>query len=360
MNLGPAAAGTPRGSPCRHRRRPSLVALVAALALLAGACSNGRQAPSNPEALGQSIASSPAPPVSTAGPYAVGRRDFTVVDTSRPTDADPVRGTPQKPSRTLPVMVLYPATGAAPASPATPPTTNAGPAHGPFPLVVFSHGITASGPTYLGRLQRWARAGFVVAAPTFPLSGPGAKFPGDSVALGDYRNQPADVSFVISQVLAHNGDRGDPLYKLIDPGEIAAAGHSLGAITTLGLIENSCCQDHRVKAGIAISGVELPFPNGTFDKPPATPLLLIHGDADTTVPVRGSDTAFDRATPPVFYLRLTGVSHVGVVFGDAGRFTDQAIIAFLNQELKHQRSALTDLASTFTTEHLPGVWKHRP
>lgn len=360
MNLGPTAAGAPRGSRQRRRRGPPLVVFVATLALLAGACSNGRQASSDPEALGQRVASSPARPASTAGPYAVGRRDFTVVDTSRPTDADPVRGTPQKPSRTLPVMVLYPATGAAPADPAAPPTTNAPAARGPFPLVVFSHGITASGPTYLGRLQRWVRAGFVVAAPTFPLSGPGAKFPGDSVALGDYRNQPADVSFVLSQVLAHNGERGDPLYGLIDSDEIAAAGHSLGAITTLGLIENSCCQDHRIKAGIAISGIELPFPNGTFDKPPATPLLLIHGDADATVPVRGSDNVFDRATPPVFYLRLTGVSHIGVVFGDAARFTDQAIIAFLDQELKHQRSALADLASTFTNEHLPGVWKHRP
>jgi predicted dienelactone hydrolase len=336
-----------------------LALLLATTALLAGACSTGRKASSNPEALGQRVASAPTSEAATSGPYAVGRRDVTFVDTSRHTAADPLRNLPEKPSRTLPVMVLYPATGTAPSDPAAPPTTDAPPARGPFPLVEFSHGITASGPLYIGRLQRWARAGFVVVAPTFPLSGPGAKFPGDPVALGDYRNQPADVRFVLDQVLARNSDTADPLHGVIDPGEIAVAGHSLGAITTLGLIQNRCCQDPRIKAGIAISGIELPFPGGTFDDPPATPLLLIHGDADTTVPVSGSDHVFDAAAPPVYYLRLQGVSHVGVVFGDASHFTDQAVIAFLDQFLKHQSSALAQLANSFDEEHLPGVWKHR-
>lgn len=363
-----------RSTEVRRRWLVSLAALLAAAALLVGACSsNGQSASSNPEKLGQNVASGPAsgktssPPspsssaTSTETTFPVGRRDVTYVDTSRQTAADPMRNLPEKPSRTLPVMVLYPATGATPPDPASPPTPDAPAASGPFPLVVFSHGITASGPIYVARLQRWARAGYVVAAPTFPLSGPGAKFPGDSVALGDYRNQPADVRFVISQLLAHNTAANDPLHGLIDPHEIAAAGHSLGAITTLGLIENSCCHDPLIKAGISVSGVELPFPDGSFDNPPATPLLLIHGDADTTVPVSGSEKVFAAATPPVFFLRLTGATHVDVMFGDTvTEYTDQAVIAFLDQELKHRSSALAQLATTFEHEHLPGVWKHRP
>lgn len=346
--------------PSRLVRWRALAAALAAMALLAGACSSTKHAASNPEALGQALSSRSTSSTATDGPYPVGRRDVTYVDTSRPTAADPIRNLPEKPSRTLPVMILYPAAGTAPADPAAPPGTNAAPAKGSFPLVVFSHGITASGPIYQGRLQRWARAGFVVAAPTYPLSGPGAKFPGDAVALGDYRNQPADVSFVITQLLAQNANSSDPLHGVIDPSEIAAAGHSLGAITTLGLIENSCCHDSRIKAGISVSGIELPFPNGSFADPPATPLLLVHGDADKTVPVSGSDKVFDTATPPVYYLRLTGATHIDVMFGANATYTDQAVIAFLDQELKHEGSALAGLASTFQREHLPGVWKHRP
>jgi predicted dienelactone hydrolase len=349
----------PRRSQPRKRCASAVALLLGAMALLVGACSTGKHASSNPEALGQRIASAPTSEAAPSGPYAVGRRDVTFVDTSRHTAADPLRDLPEKPSRTLPVMVLYPSTGTAPSDPASAPTTDAPPARGPFPLVEFSHGITASGPLYIGRLQRWTRAGFVVAAPTFPLSGPGAKFPGDPVALGDYRNQPADVRFVLDQLLERNKDSRDPLHGLIDPDEIAVSGHSLGAITTLGLVENSCCQDPRIKAAIAISGIELPFPSGNFDDPPAIPLLLVHGDADKTVPVSGSDHVFDAATPPVYYLRLNGVSHIGVVFGDASHYTDEAVIAFLDQVLKHEQTALAQLTKTFEEEHLPGTWKHR-
>ena len=44
------------------------------------------------------------------GPYAVGSRTFTFVDTSRPTPANGSFG--GAPSRTLQTLVLYPATGA--------------------------------------------------------------------------------------------------------------------------------------------------------------------------------------------------------------------------------------------------------
>src|SRR5437764_796260 len=45
---------------------------------------------------------------------------------------------------------------------------------GPFPLVVFAHGYNVTPAPYAGLLQSWARAGYVVAAPTLPLTNPGA------------------------------------------------------------------------------------------------------------------------------------------------------------------------------------------
>ncbi|MBI2710901.1 MAG: phospholipase [Actinobacteria bacterium] len=267
---------------------------------------------------------------------------MTYVDTTRKTNADPKRQLPERPSRTLPVMLLYPATGA-PAADGTP-SDGAPAAAGRFPLVVFSHGITASGPVYTVLLQRLARAGYVIAAPTFPLSGPGAQFPGDSVALGDYANQPADVRFVITKVLEQSAKRGDPLYGRVDPTEIAAAGHSLGAITTIGLVYNSCCQDPRVDAAVEISGLELPFPNGTFGDT-KTPVLLIHGAKDNVVGVAvGSDKMWTEARGPQWYLRYDAGDHTNLIFSATyQQQTVDAIVAFLDAQLKRRTAALDAL-----------------
>ena len=123
------------------------------------------------------------------------------------------------------MLLLYPAAGDVPAT--TEPVDDAAVADGTFPLVVFSHGWLASGPAYEVRIKEWARAGYIVAAPTFPLSS------GAGGMLGDYVNQPADVSFVIDELLALPDD--DPLAGHVDADAVAAAGHSLGAITTIGV-----------------------------------------------------------------------------------------------------------------------------
>ena len=60
-----------------------------------------------------------------------------------------------------------------------------------------------------------ARAGFVVAAPVFPLCSAGA--PGGPEE-SDVINQPGDMSFVISSLLAvSSGGRRRPLAGLVDP-----------------------------------------------------------------------------------------------------------------------------------------------
>ena len=188
-------------------------------------------------------------------------RSYTFVDRSRPTSAN---GTyPGAPSRTLPTLLLYPAVG----DPNGPAVKDARPIrHGRgFPLIVFSHGFTASGPAYAFLLEMFVREGYVIAAPTFPLSSGGA--PGGPKLL-DYVNQPADVSFVITQVLGLA--RHDPsLRRTIDRRHIGAFGHSLGAITTLGVATNSCCVDRRISAAVSFSGIELPFPEEpTSPRPP--------------------------------------------------------------------------------------------
>lgn len=269
--------------------------------------------------------------------YAVGRRTLELVDGSRPTDADPKRDLAAQPDRTLPVLVLYPAEGEVPA--ATDPVDDAPPAAGRFPLVVFSHGWTASGPAYEGRIREWARAGYIVAAPTYPLSS------GRGGVLADYVNQPADVSFVIDELLALPAD--DPLAEHVDTEQIAAAGHSLGAITTLGVGLNSCCADERLDAAVELAGIRLPFPDGAFDDLGQVPFLAVHGAEDDIVPVSGSDTLFADAPGPAAYLRLPDAGHSDFLFGDAA-LVDEVVVAFLDRHLKGDDTgfeALPDLVA---------------
>src|SRR5262249_30078659 len=102
-------------------------------------------------------------------------------------------------------------------------------ADGAFPLVVFGHGFALTPQLYARVLQRWARAGYVVAAPVFPLEN--ADAPGGPNE-SDLINQPADMRFVISRMLAASRGSG-PLAGLIDPAHIAVSGQSDGGDTAL-------------------------------------------------------------------------------------------------------------------------------
>ena len=314
-------------APHRWRRRGALAAALVA-ATMAAACTSGTVNQASPLAVPQATAPAKA---QNFGPYAVGVRTESFVDTSRPTD--PNRGEPGRPSRTLQTMVLYPAQGDASDRdvPEAPPARDGG----PYPLIEFSHGFTSNGPSYTALLRQLAAAGYVVAAPTFPLSSRGA--PGGPSAA-DYKNQPADVSFVISEMLRLNGDGASLLHGMVDPDKVAVAGHSLGAMTTLGVAYNSCCTDARIKAAVPISGIEASFPGGTFVYR-GTPLLLIHGDADATVPYQSSQNAYRAATPPKFLLTILHGPHT-LFFGPGGAVIVKVMLDFFDHYLKGRDGSL--------------------
>lgn len=278
-----------------------------------------------------------ATPASRAkgGDFAVGRRTIALVDHDRPTAANGTYA--GAPDRTLPTLVLYPAKGRPGAAtlPDAPPARTGG----PYPLVVFSHGFGASGPAY-GEvlLRRIAAHGYVVAAPTFPLTN--GRAPGGQ-HLADYLHQPADVSFVITRMLAASKARGD-LHGLIDPKEVGAAGHSLGAITTLGVTYHRCCLDHRIKAAVVLAGIQLPFGRSSSWAWPPVPLLLVHGTSDRTVPYAASTATYRAAKPPKFLLTLQNAPHTP--FGSP--YLDVIVNStndFLDRYLRDQKHALVEL-----------------
>jgi len=280
----PRRHATRRPAPGRIARRVGIVAVMAGGLT---ACSSG-----------------PAPNSGSGrtGDHAIGLQIENLVDGSRVT---PANGTVAgHPGRTLITTVLYPAKGRGAGQPVS--GAPADRAAGPYPLIVFAPGFGSDVTNYLPLLEKWASAGFVVAALVFPLTS--ANTPGGA-DLSDYVHQPGDMSFVVTQMLHQSSLLSGVLSGLIDPTEVGAAGHSLGGVTTLGLVANSCCRDGRIKAAVVMSGDPITFPTGKVEDALAPPLLLVHGDADPTVPYVSSVDVFNAARAPKGLLAIRGGNH---------------------------------------------------
>jgi predicted dienelactone hydrolase len=168
----------------------------------------------------------------------------------------------------------------------------------PRPLIMFSHGYHGAPRKFTELFGAWARAGYIVAAPRFPLTSDRGD-PYD--AVGDFVNQPGDISFVLTQLL------DGPLRSHIDSSRIGAAGLSLGGATTYGLVESPCCRDTRLRAAALFDAVRAPI-GGPFEKN-KIPLLIAHIDSDIAVPYATARQAFTDSASPKWLLTYHGGLH---------------------------------------------------
>ena len=279
--------------------------------------------------------------------YAVGTRVVTFVDPSRPTSANGSYA--GAPTRTLPTSFWYPAQGAAGATPVADATPDA--AHGPFPLVLFAHGYNVTPDFYAPLLERWAAAGYVVAAPTYPiLSGNDG-----GASHVDYEQTWADSSFVITQVLGLSGR--DPLAGLVDRDRIAAAGHSDGEVIAFGVGFLACCRDPRVRSVIAMAG-DLSNANNPSVRDTGTPILHIMETGDEFDPYPHSiQWDRDNLTAPRWLVSLDS-SHVPPYTqpGDpAFELVSQITVAYLDGTLKGHRERLDDVTSAVVAQPSVGA-----
>ena len=322
--------------------------LVLASALIA--CGQERSSSTAGPAGTAAVAPSTTTSVPPLAHHGVGVRSTQVVDRSRSTSADP-RGTAAKTARTLELTVYYPSDDAPAPSEDAPtglePIADATIADGRFPLVVFSHGLGQSGDRYGSRLYEWASAGYLVVAPTFPLTS------GEGAALDDYVNQPADVRFVIDEVLRRADDVGDDLFHgRVDQNHIALAGHSMGAMMSIAVAFNSCCHDERINAIVAVSGLELDFPGGDFARMPPVPLLAVHGDQDVVVKIEGSERLIEDATGPAAFLRLPASGHGDIMFWEPGSLVADVAVAFLDRFVRDDDRRWSDIDDVVTAAGL--------
>ena len=206
-----------------------------------------------------------------------------------------------------------------------------------LPLIVLAHGNDGHPDKFKILMNEWATAGYIVAAPAFPLTNDAAPGPSQS---GDVANQPADVSFVIDELLKLNRKSSHTaLAGRIDKKRIGVAGLSLGGATTYGVVFHSCCLDKRVDAAIVMSGIRFDFEGGEFDFRDL-PTMLVHGDADSIYGV--SQDTYPLLGAPKWFVTLHGSTH-SAPFEDSTDPADELVpvitTAFFDRYLKGRKAA---------------------
>jgi predicted dienelactone hydrolase len=157
-------------------------------------------------------------------------------------------------NRAVPVKIYSPATG-----------------KGPFPVIVFSHGLGGSRDAYEYLGRHWASWGYVVVHVQHLGSDTAAltkswrvlKNVREAVDPANAEARVLDVRFVLDHLEQVNRG-GSPLSHRLDLGRIGMAGHSFGAWTTLAVVGQGTGRrpghaEPRIQAAIEMSA---PAPRG--------------------------------------------------------------------------------------------------
>ncbi len=296
------------------------MATLLAVALLAGACSDGdddaaAEQPTTTTTEAVAPDASLAPPAEP-GPHAVGRTTLELDDGSR--------------SRPLVADVWYPADADAVGDPsiyqfipgiefasesalAEVPVA----ADGPYPLVIYSHG--SGGLRYVASFftELLASHGFVVASVDHV-----GNTAVELVAGGDVdRDQIAydrvlDVEFLIDQMLAASSAGEGLLSGSVDPERIGVSGHSFGGFTAFAAVGGytndlgTVPGDDRIDAVVAMAPAsEL---NSTDELEAVdVPTLLVSGTRDETTPIDpDTEKAWELVSGrPLWRVDITDAGH---------------------------------------------------
>ncbi|MEU7755470.1 chlorophyllase [Micromonospora sp. NPDC049171] len=308
-----------------RRVTPALLAGTVLLAGLVGCSADARKTEDRQAPVERPPAATPTPKVPAGKApqrsFAVGVRQLKL----------------NRDGRALPTTLWYPAAGESGGAARRSATA----AEGRFPVVMFSHGLGGRPDDYATLLTRWAAAGFVVAAPTFPHTSSG----GDNNVL-DVLNQPADVSYALDQVLALDGTAGDSLRGRVDGERVAAAGHSAGGVTTIGLFTAS--RDKRLDAGVVFAGTALGV--GTAFAGASAPQLFVHGELDEVVDYAAGKAAYDKVPWPKAMLSLPRGDHGRTMLKDkaALRVVSDTTVEFLRWSLYGDPAAKKRIATDAT------------
>jgi fermentation-respiration switch protein FrsA (DUF1100 family) len=294
-------------------------------------------------AAGQALAPASATAATASPPYGVGEVVVKYTDHSRTVALPGIGRVP----RLIATVIRYPISG----NRGGVDVRRAPAAGGSFPLIVFAHGFAVTPAPYAALIRAWVSAGYVVAAPIFPLSNANAPGGPDE---SDLVNQPRDMSFVITRVLAASAQGHGTLAGRINASAVAVAGQSDGGSTALDAAYDHVNRDRRVDAALVMSGADMPGMDSFPFAAGTPPLLAVQGLADPINSPSSTYRYFRLARAPKFMLQLPGAAHLGPYTDQQPQLSivERETLAFLDRYLKHTPGARQRM---WRVGNVPGV-----
>ncbi len=199
-------------------------------------------------------------------------------------------------------------------------------AHGPYPIVLFSHGNAAvrMQSTYL--TVELASHGYVVVSTDHQGNTLGDYETLDSIELGTfigaYLDRGLDLSYLLDRLRLL---RDDPLVDILDHETVGVAGHSFGALTALRMTG----LDDRIDAAVPQAPPNYLLSWLDVDRPledVKIPIMVQGAEQDRTTPLDPDAlSVWSHVTAPGYFLRLDRAGHF--TFSDFCIFDAQAISA---------------------------------
>jgi predicted dienelactone hydrolase len=163
-------------------------------------------------------------------------------------------------------------------------------------------------------VEHLVRAGYIVAAPDYPLSSRAAYTRITAADTTDVVNQVKDIHFIIDRLLADAN-----LSPLIDRDRIATMGHSLGAVTSYFASFAGGIRDPRIKATVLLGAgdpVQAALSanmglTGTWHVAASVPVLFLSAEHDVFANITGRPhAAYMRLESPKYEIMVHGGVHV--------------------------------------------------
>lgn len=160
----------------------------------------------------------------------------------------------------------------------------------PYPVIVFSHGLTGMRGQNSNMVRELVSNGFVVAAVDHTYANAITVFPDGRIITYDPQRIFAsgeanpvegeqlvqvwaeDIAFLLDELAVWNSEEGNMFNGRLDLDNIGVFGHSTGGGATL----RFCAQDKRCRAGAALDSWVLPVGEEVLSAPPRQPFLFIN------------------------------------------------------------------------------------